>query len=545
VSGASTVATPPRDERQTARVLVREPIAEAGVALLRERFDVDVDLDGDLAETIGRYDALIVRSATKVTRELIVRGERLKVIGRAGVGVDNVDLEAASERGIVVANAPQSTVISAAEHTIGLLLALSRNIPQAHAVLKGGGWERSRFGGLELAGKTLGLVGFGRIGQQVARRALGLEMRVLAYDPYVSADHFRALGVERAESLDEVLDAADFLTLHLTLTDETRGMLGREQLARAKDGIRIVNVARGELVDEAALLEALDAGKVAGAAIDVFETEPYSGPLLGHENVVVTPHLGASTEEAQDRAGVIVAEQVAAALEGGLVTNAVNMPAVSAEDLETLGPFLPLAADLAALACELAGGWPTRLDLVYLGQLAGRDTRLLTVAALNGVFAGRVEQPVNYVNAPLLARERGLEVHESSSAASADFQSLVGATAYDADGQGFAVSGTTIGREARRQLTSALGYEIDVELAPNMLFAVNDDTPGMIGKIGTILGEAGVNIANMAVSRNRRERRALMALSLDNPVPDEVLDRLHGESGFSDARFIVLPEPAR
>jgi len=542
VSGPSTVATPPREEQQTARVLVREPIAEAGIELLRERFDVDVDFDGDLAETIGRYDALIVRSATKVTRDLIERGERLKVIGRAGVGVDNVDLEAASERGIIVANAPQSTVISAAEHTIGLLLALSRNIPQAHAAVKSGAWERARFGGLELAGKTLGLVGFGRIGQQVARRALGLEMRVLAYDPYVAPDPFRALGVERAGSLDEVLAAADFLTLHLTLSDETRGLLGREQLARAKDGIRIVNVARGELVDEAALAEALDSGKVAGAAIDVFAAEPYSGPLLAHENVVVTPHLGASTEEAQDRAGVIVAEQVAAALEGGVVTNAVNMPAVPAEDLDALGPFLPLAADLAALACEFAGGWPTRLDLVYLGQLASRDTRLLTVAALNGVFQGRVEQPVNYVNAPLLARERGLEVHESSSAASADFQSLVGATAYDADGHGFAVSGTTIGRDARRQLTQALGYEIDVELSRHMLFAVNDDTPGMIGRIGTILGESGVNIANMAVSRNRREARALMALSLDNTVPDEVLDRLRSEPGFSDARFIVLPE---
>jgi D-3-phosphoglycerate dehydrogenase len=240
---------------------------------------------------------------------------------------------------------------------------------------------------------------------------------------------------------------------------------------------------------------------------------------------------------------VIVAEQVAAALDGGLVTNAVNMPAVAAEDLEVLGPFLPLAADLAALACELAGGSPTRLDLVYLGQLAARDTRLLTVAALNGVFQGRVEQPVNYVNAPLLARERGLEVHESSSAASPDFTSLVGATAYDAEGQGYAVVGTTIGREARRQLTKALDYEIDVELARNMLFAVNDDTPGMIGRIGTILGENGVNIANMAVSRNRREARALMALTLDSPIPDEILTRVRDEAGFVDARFIVLPEP--
>jgi D-3-phosphoglycerate dehydrogenase len=524
------------------RVLVREPIAEAGVELLRERFDVDVDGGGDLAERIGDYDALIVRSGTKVTRELIERAGRLKVIGRAGVGVDNVDLEAATERGIIVANAPQSTVISAAEHTIGLLLGLSRNIPQAYAAMKEGRWERSRYGGLELAGKTLGLVGFGRIGQQVARRAAGLEMRVLAYDPHVAPERFRALGADRAASLDALLAEADFVTLHATLTEETRGMIGRDQIAQAKDGVRIVNVARGELVDEDALVEGLRSGKVAGAALDVFSAEPYAGPLLEFDHVIVTPHLGASTEEAQDRAGTIVAEQVAAALDGRVVTNAVNMPAVGAEDLEVLGPFLPLAADLAALAWELAGGSPARLDLIYLGRLAEHDTRLLTVAALNGVFKGRVEQPVNYVNAPLLARERGIEVRESSSTASPDFMSLVGVTAH-AGGRAFPVAGTTIGREQRRQLVRVLDYEIDVELDRFMLFVVNDDTPGIIGRLGTILGDAGVNIANMTVSRNRREARALMALSLDSPVPEETLERLRGEPGFVEIQFIVLPEP--
>ncbi len=389
------------------KVLVREPIAEGGLEILRERFDVDVTAEGDLAEMIGGYDALIVRSATKVTRELIERAERLKVIGRAGVGVDNVDLDAATERGIIVANAPQSTVISAAEHTIGLLLALSRNIPQAHAALKEGRWERSRYGGLELAGKTLGLVGFGRIGQQVARRASGLEMRVLAYDPHVAPDRFKALGVERAGSLDEVLAEADFLSLHVSLTSETRGMIGADELAKAKQGVRLVNAARGELIDEAALAEAVRSGKVAGAALDVFSAEPYSGELLELDTVIVTPHLAASTAEAQDRAGVIVAEQVAAALDGGMVTNAVNMPSVGAEDLEALGPFMPLAADLAALACELAGGNPSRIDLIYRGRLAERDTRLLTVAALNGAFKGRVEQPVNFVNAPLAGARTG------------------------------------------------------------------------------------------------------------------------------------------
>ncbi|MGH3045057.1 MAG: hydroxyacid dehydrogenase, partial [Gaiellaceae bacterium] len=293
------------------KVLVREPIAEAGIELLRKKFDVDVSTDGDLNERIGEYDAIIIRSGTQVTADLIARAERLKVIGRAGVGVDNVDLAAASKAGILVANAPQSTVISAAEHTMGLLLALTRQIPQAHGALKESRWERSRFGGIELADKTLGLVGFGRIGQQVARRARGFEMRVLAHDPYVAPERFRELGAEQAESLEALFAEADFVSLHATLTTDTRGLIGAKEIAQMRDGVRVVNVARGELIDEAALVEGLTSGKVAGAAIDVFADEPYSGPLLGLDNVVVTPHLAASTEEAQDRAGLIVAEQVA------------------------------------------------------------------------------------------------------------------------------------------------------------------------------------------------------------------------------------------
>jgi D-3-phosphoglycerate dehydrogenase / 2-oxoglutarate reductase len=541
VTEAAVSAEPRPGSDGPPRVLVRERIAEAGIELLRRRLDVDVDFDSPLEERIADYDALIVRSATQVTRELIARGERLQVIGRAGVGVDNVDLEAASARGIVVVNAPQSTVVSAAEHTLGLLLALSRNIPQAHAALKDGRWERSRFAGLELAGKTLGLAGFGRIGQQVARRASGLEMRVVAHDPYVAPARFRDLAVERVTSLDELLALSDFLSLHLTLTPETRGLIGRAELDRAKPGLRLVNAARGELVDEDALLDALRSGHVAGAALDVFSAEPYSGPLLEHENVIVTPHLAASTREAQDRAGVIVAEQVAAALEGGLVTNAVNMPAVSAEEVEHLRPFLPVTASLAALAVELAGGSASRLELRYLGALAERDTRLLTVAALNGAFKGRVEQPVNYVNAPLVARERGLEVHETASAASPDYTNVVEVTVHAA-GDAVTVAGTTMGREERPQLIHALGYEIEVALDRLMLFAVNDDTPGMIGHLGTILGDAGVNIANMAVSRNRREARALMALSLDNAPGEEALELLRAAPGFVAARLVLLPD---
>jgi D-3-phosphoglycerate dehydrogenase len=522
------------------RVLVREPIAEAGLALLQERFDVDVDADSDLAARIGDYEAIVIRSATKLDASLIERGKRLKVIGRAGVGVDNVDVEAATRRGIVVANAPESTVISAAEHTIGLLLALSRHIPQAHAALKEGRWERSRYGGLELAGKTLGVLGFGRIGQQVARRALGLEMRVVAHDPFVARERFRELGVERIETQGEVLAAADFLTLHLPLTAETRGSIGAQFFERLRDGARLVNAARGELVDEAALLDALRSGKVAAAALDVFGSEPYSGPLLELDNVVVTPHLAASTEEAQDRAGVIVAEQVAAALDGALVTNAVNIPSIGAEDLEVLGPFIPLAAALGRLAMELAGGRAERIELAYYGSLSGYDTRLLTVAALNGAFQGRSDQPVNYVNAPVIAAERGVEVVEERRRASRDFTNLV-RVSLRANGDELRVAGTTIGREHRRWLVSALGFELEMELAPLMAIFRYDDVPGVIGRVGTLFGEAAVNIANMAVSRTRRGDKALMAVSLDTPAPPELVETLRA-AGLDDAYFISLAD---
>jgi D-3-phosphoglycerate dehydrogenase len=524
------------------KVLVREPIAEAGIELLRERFEVDVDGNGDLAATIGDYDAIVIRSATKLTADLIERADRLKVIGRAGVGVDNVDVEAATRRGIVVANAPESTVTSAAEHTVGLLVALARNIPQAHAALKQGRWERSAWGGVELEGKTLGVLGCGRIGQQVARRALGLGMRVVAYDPFVAKERFRELGIERVESPDEVLAVAEFLTLHLPLTPETRGFLGREAIAKLPDGARVINAARGELVDEEALVEALRSGKLAAAAVDVYAKEPYEGPLLELDNVVATPHLAASTEEAQDRAGVIVAEQVAAALEGGLVTNAVNIPSIGADDLEVLGPFVPLAARLGRLAMELAEGRAERITLSYYGTLSGYDTRLLTVAALNGAFQGRSEQPVNYVNAPVVAAERGIEVAEERRRACRDFTNLV-RVEVRSNGDQIRVAGTIIGNENRHWLVNALGFELEMELAPLMVFFRYDDVPGVIGLVGTVFGEAGVNIANMAVSRSRRGGKALMALSLDGEPPAELVEAVRGQ-GFDDARLIRLGEAA-
>jgi D-3-phosphoglycerate dehydrogenase len=512
------------------KVLVREPIADAGIELLREKFDVDVDTESPLEEILGRYDALIVRSATKVTADVLARAERLKVVGRAGVGVDNVDVEAATRRGIVVANAPESNVVSAAEHTIGLLVALARNIPQAHAALVDGRWERSKWGGIELADKTLGVLGFGRIGRQVARRALGLQMKVVAYDPFVAGERFRELGAEPA-TFDDVLARADFVTLHLPLNDETRGAIGADALARMKQGARLINAARGELVDEQALVAALESGSLAGAAIDVYAEEPYAGPLLRAPNVVVTPHLAASTDEAQDRAGVIVAEQVAAALEGGLVTNAVNIPTIGADDLEVLGPFIPLAARLGRFALDLAGGDVRKIAIEVYGELADYDTRLLTVAALNGAFQGRTEGAVNYVNAPLVAADRGIEVVEEKRRSSRDFTNLVAVSADDAR-----VAGTTIGNDDRLWLVSALGFELEMELSPRTVLLRYDDVPGVIGRVGTLFGEAGVNIANMAVSRNRKGGKALMALSIDSAAPPALLERLR--EGMDEAHVL-------
>ena len=520
------------------RVLVREPIADSGLELLRQRFDVVEDSESELASIIGDYDAIVIRSATTIDASLIEHADRLKVIGRAGVGVDNVDVEAATRRGIVVANAAESTVDSAAEHAIALLLALARNVPQAHAALTAGTWDRARFTGVELAGKTLGVLGLGRIGRQVAHRALGLGMRVVAYDPFVAADRFRELGVESAGSLEEVYAAADVLTLHLPLNDETRRLVDASAFERMKQGVRIVNAARGGLVDEDALVAAIGSGRVAGAALDVFETEPYSGPLLGLPQVVVTPHLAGSTAEAQDRAGVVIAEQVAAALAGEVVRTAVNIPVVDPRELEILGPFVPLASKLGRLAMALAGAWPSRITVAVHGPLSEHDARLLTVAALNGAFQGRVDEAVNEVNAPLIAAERGIDVSEQRFATAQHYTNLVrvvvGAGPHDVE-----VAGTTVGPEHRLFLAGALGFSIDIELASHMAFLSYDDLPGIIGKVGTMFGEAGVNIANMAVSRTTEGGKALMAFSIDSPPPSELVERVEA-SGFDDVRFISL-----
>jgi D-3-phosphoglycerate dehydrogenase len=535
------------------RILVAEKIAPAGVEMLRERFDVDV-AEGwnadELAERIGDYDGILIRSATKLTADLIGRATKLKVIGRAGVGVDNVDVEAATKRGIIVANAPQSNVITAAEHTVALLLALARNVPQAHSALTGGKWERSKWGGVELYEKTLGLLGFGRIGQLVAQRAQGFGMRVAAYDPYVSSNRFRELGVEQAETADDLYAQADFISIHLPKTPETQGWLNAEVLAKCRDGVRIVNCARGELVDDDALKAALDSGKVAGAALDVFANEPVTDhPLFGYSNVVVTPHLAASTTEAQDRAGVQTAEQVVAALTGGVVSTAVNIPAVSAEDMEVLGPFLPLARGLGRVAMGIAESTGVdRVELEYLGRIAERDTRLLTLSVLNGLLAGHTDEEVNLVNAPTLAEERGIQISERREAIARDFTDLVRVTVVSG-GVRTRVVGTTLGRRHRPHLLEAWGQRFNLQMDEGHLALFHyQDVPGMIGRVGTAFGEHGVNISAAAVGREppgydeSRSDLAVMAVTTDGPIPPDVIDAIVATDGFIAGRSVALTE---
>src|SRR5660397_206672 len=478
-----------------ARVLVKENISSLGVDLLREHFEVDVRTDmtdQELKQEINEYDGLIIRSSTQVTADILEGSRRLKVIGRAGTGVDNIDVDAATEKGIVVANAPESNAVAAAEHAIALLTAQVRNIPQAHISLKSGKWERSKFKGEELTGKTLGVVGLGRIGMLVAQRARGLRMEVIAYDPFVSAERFREHSLEKAESPEDVYQKADFITVHLPKTPETMGFVGTEAFARMKDGVRVVNAARGGIVDEGALQEALDSGKVASAGIDVYSEEPCPPdfPLLAYDNVVATPHLGASTEEAQDRAGTIIAEQVTAALLNRFVSNAVNIPSVSDEALERLQPFLPLAETLGRLIVAIA-------------------------------------------------EAQGFKVSEVSDRRSLDFTILVTVVSKDRHGE-LSAGGTTIGPNNRPRLVKIYRHDIDIEPAQHMVFFQYEDIPGMIGKVGTVLGEEGINIAFMNVGRRKEEGKAVMAVTLDHPVPQRVLREIVQLPGFHEARAVEL-----
>jgi len=525
------------------KVLVKEKIADAGVELLREQFEVELGLDwedGELPERIGDYDGILIRSATKLTAEVIERAERLQVIGRAGTGVDNVDIEAATKRGIIVANAPEANSIAAAEHTMALILALCRKVPQAHRSLTGGAWERSRFGGAELYGKTLAVLGLGRIGQLVANRAKAFDMRVIGYDKFVTGERFRELGVEGVDQLEEIWSRADFITLHLPKTAETTGLVGAKAIQRMREGVRIVNCARGELVDLDALVEGLESGRVAGAALDVFPEEPFaSHPILEREDVVVTPHLGASTAEAQDRAGVVTAEQVTAALTGGVVTTAVNIAAVRPEVMKALAPFVPLCEKLGRLAQALAEGTVERVEVEFRGRLAEQDTRLLGIAVLSGILAGHTEEPVNLVNAPHLAEERGLELTETRDTSSEDFTELV-VVRLHSGAEVVEVAGTGVGPRNIPYLAHVWGEDFYLPFADHLAIFRYTDQPGMIGRVGTVFGEEGVNIASAAVGAEADSDKAVMALTTDAPVPQGTIVRILELEGFSVGRAVSL-----
>jgi D-3-phosphoglycerate dehydrogenase len=529
---------------------VAEKIGDSGIDLLREHFDVDVGAGWsreELADRIGEYDGILIRSATNLDADLLGRAGRLRAVGRAGVGVDNVDVAAATKRGIVVANAPQSNVITAAEHTMALLLALARNVPQAHASLTSGAWERSKFSGTELYEKTLGILGFGRIGQLVAERARAFGMHVVAYDPYIAAERYRELSVEKSESSDALYAVADFITLHLPSTPETRGWLDAEALSKCKDGVRVLNVARGPLVVDADLQAALDSGKVGGAALDVFTTEPVTDhPLFGYPNVIVTPHLGASTAEATDRAGYQAAEQVVAALTGGVVTSAVNVPAISAEDMDVLGPFMFLCRALGRMAVEVAEG--SSIDLVrteFLGRIAERDTRMLSIQVLLGVLRGHTEEEVNEVNAPALAQERGIQVVEMKRSAVRDYSDLVRVTVESGD-DSVLVAGTLLGRRNRAHLLEVWGQRFNLQLEDNVTVFRYRDMPGMIGRVGTHFGEHGINIGSAAVGRHKdtvhvgEGLEAVMVVTTDGPVPQSVVDEIVAVDGFEAGRAVSL-----
>ncbi len=521
-------------------VVIAEPLARAGVEVLERDFEV-IDRSGvareELLVSLADAAAIVVRSATEVDRELIEAAPALRVIGRAGIGVDNIDVNAATARGIVVVNAPQANAISAAEHALALLLSQARHIPQADARTRSGVWDRKSFQGVELHGKTLGVIGLGRIGSLVSDRASAFGMKVLAHDPFVGADRARRHLVELV-SLEELLTRSDFITIHLPLTAETDGLLGKDNLARCKPGVRIVNTSRGGIVDEQALAEAVRAGIVAGAALDVFAHEPLiESPLFELRQIVLTPHLGASTVEAQDKAGVQVAEAVAAALRGELVLSAVNVD-LGREVSEEVREFLPVAEQLGAVFIGLGGGVPDQVRVAARGKLATADIRPLGLAVLKGGLSAVSSGPVSYVNVNALAHERGIGLVLEADERSLEYVSMLSVTGR-VGREEIAVSAT----KSRKgpMLVEILGHDVELPISPHLLIVRNADVPGMIGRVGSFLGDIGVNIANMVVGRSRlNEDAAMMGLNLDSPLSEDALERLRIIPGVEEARYIEV-----
>ena len=521
------------------KVLVSDKLSETAVQIFRDR-GIDVTFEPELGkdkerllQVIGDYDGLAIRSATKVTEKLLNAAGKLKVIGRAGIGVDNVDVPAASRRGVIVMNTPFGNAITTAEHAISLMMAVARQIPQANESTHAGKWEKSRFMGTELTGKTLGVIGAGNIGSIVCDRALGLKMKVIAYDPYLSEERAQQMGVTKVE-LDELLARADFITLHVPLTDKTRNIISAEAIARMKPGVRLINCARGGLVDEAALAEALKSGHVAGAAFDVFAEEPArNSPLFGLPNVVVTPHLGASTREAQENVAIQVAEQMSDYLLTGAVTNALNMPSVTAEEAKVMGPWVKLAEYLGSFVGQMTEEPIKAINILYNGTVAEMNTEALNAAAVAGLMKA-TNPDVNMVSAPVIARERGINISTTTQEKSGVFDAYIKLTVVT-DTRERSIAGTVFS-DGKPRFIQIKGINIDAEVGAHMLYTTNKDVPGIIGTLGAILGRNGVNIANFTLGRTGPGEDAIALLYVDEPLPQQALDELKETGLFRQVR---------
>jgi D-3-phosphoglycerate dehydrogenase len=511
------------------KILVADPIAQDGIDILKREAEVDVRTGmspEELVRAIPDYHALVVRSETRVTAAVFAAGKQLQAVGRAGVGVDNIDLTAATERGVIVVNAPLGNTISAAEHAIGLMLALARHIAGANASLKAGEWKRSQFIGVELRGKTLGVIGLGQVGSEVARRGKGLDMNVVAHDPFVSPERAHMLGVELAESLDDVLARADFLSLHTVLTAQTKHLIGAAELAKMKPSLRLINTARGDLVDIDALVAAVDAGTIAGAAIDVFPQEPpdMASPVLHNDRIIVTPHLGASTSEAQERVAVDVAVQILAILRGEPAQYAVNAPMIAPETMTVIAPYIPVAEKVATLATQLAEGQMGNIEIEYLGEIAQHDTTPLRAAVVKGLVAPISEENVTIVNASLIAENRGMKIVERKGPAEDVYANLIRVHIHTSAGD-TDVTGTVA--HDGPHIVAINDFWVDVPPGDGwLLLCENQDRPGMIGAVGTFLGAHDINISFMRVGRTAVRGRALMAVGLDDPISPELIEKL-------------------
>ena len=509
------------------KVLIADKLSPAAVAIFKERgveTDVKTGLPKEeLIKIVGDYDGIAIRSATKLTADVIKAAKKLKVIGRAGIGVDNVDIPAATAAGVIVMNTPFGNSITTAEHAISLMLALARELPAANASTQAGKWEKNRFMGVEITGKVLGLIGAGNIGSIVADRARGLKMRVVAYDPFLSAERAQELGVEKVE-LDDLLARADFITLHVPMTPETKNILSADAIAKTKKGVRIINCARGGLIDEAALKAALDNGHVAGAALDVFEVEPAKDNILfGNEKVVATPHLGAATTEAQENVALQVAEQISDYLLTGAITNALNMPSISAQEAQKVRPWISLAEKLGGFVGQLTDSSLSAVEIVYEGTASTLNTRALTQAALSGLLKPMLSE-VNMVNAPVIAKERGVKISEVRRDQEGVYEGYIKVTVTMGDTTR-RVAGTVFS-DGRPRLIQVKDIGVDAEFAPHMLYVVNEDKPGFIGKLGTLLGDAKVNIANFTLGRSAPGQDAICIVEVDGKVPDAVIDAI-------------------